>query len=182
MVGAEELIEVLVSLFPDLHPVGETEPGRTKQPTEVAREVLALVLEQPGIATSSNWSDLLVLLDVLLEKGAESPWENFAGSFVEDLLNAVSHGDLPITRAQVDDGLGPAGRRLADYLDRVWVSMPDDEAPKVMDQAKLDSIKDPDLRWMIRCMFRRIPEGTYVGTPDILRREAKTGRPGGLVS
>jgi hypothetical protein len=182
VVRAEDLIEVLESLFPGLEPIGEAEPGRNKQPTEVARELVALALDRPGIATSSEWSDLLVLTEVLLDKGAEPPWEDFAKSFVEDLLNAVSHGDLQITREQVIDGLGPATKRFADYLDRVWVSMPDDDAPNVMDQAKFDAVGNADLRWLIRCMFRRTPEGAYVGTADIVRREAKTGRPGGLVS
>lgn len=181
VVKAEDLIEVLESLFPGLEPVGEAEPGRTKQPTETARELVALALDRPEIATSSEWSDLLVLIEVLLDKGAEPPWEDFAKSFVEDLLNAVSHGDLPITREQVAGELGPAARRFADYFDQVWVPMPDD-APDVMDQAKFDAIGNADLKWLIRFMFRRTLDGAYVSTADIVSREAKTGRPGGLAS
>ena len=181
MVSAEDLIEVLESLFPDLQPAGETEPGVIKQPTEVARELVILALERPDIVESSDWSDLLILIEVLLDKGAEPPWDDFAWSFLEDVLNAVSHGDLPITRDQVNESLGPTSTRLTHRLDRVWVSMPDDEASNVIDQAKFDTISSRDLKWILRCMFRRTPEGAYVGTPDIVRREAKTGRPGGLV-
>jgi len=171
-----------VSLYPSLAPVGEAEPGRTKQPTEVASELVALALDQPGIVASSDWSDLLILIEVLVDKGAEPPWENFAGSFIEDLLNAVSHGDTSITRDQVNEGLGPSSTRLADYLDRVWISMPDDEAANVMDPTTYASMSSPDLRWMVRCMFRRTPDGAFVGLSDILRREAETGKPGGLSS
>jgi hypothetical protein len=181
VVDAADLIEVLESLFPGLEPLGEAEPGRTKQPTDAARELVTLALDRPGILATSEWSDPLVLIEVLLDKGAEPPWDHFAWSFVEDLLNAVSHGDLPVTREQVNEALGPASRTLADYLDRVWVSLPDDEAPNVMDQSKFDSIGNPDLRWMIRCMFRRTSAGAYIGIADIVRREAKTGKPGGLV-
>jgi hypothetical protein len=182
VVSAEYLIEVLDSLFPGLDPAGEAEPGRTKQPTEVARELVILTLERPDVIASSDWSDLLVLIEVLLDKGAEPPWDEFAQSFLEDLLNAVSHGDQPIAREQVNEGLGPAGEWMADYLDRVWVPMPGDQASDVMDQAKFDSISSRDLKWIVRCMFRRTPEGAYVGTPDIVRREATTGRPGGLAT
>jgi hypothetical protein len=182
VVGAEDLAEVLESLFPALEPIGEAEPGRTKQPTEVGRELVIAALDRPGIETSSDWSDLLILIEVLLDKGAEPPWDGFAASFLEDLLNAVSHGDLSVTREQVNRRLGPKSLAKADYLDKIWISMPDDEAPDVMDESKFNSISSPELRWMIRCMFRRTPENTYVGIGDILRRETKTGRPGGLAS
>jgi hypothetical protein len=182
MVSGEDLIEILESLFPGLDTVGGSDSGTSKQPTEVAREVIVLALDRPGILESSDWSDLLVLIEVLLDKGAQPPWGDFAWSFVEDLLNAVSHGDVPISRQQVDEGLAPKSRGLANHLDRVWVSMPGDEGPNVMDQTKFDSISSPELRWMVRCMFRRTPGGTYVGTADIVRREAQTGRPGGLAT
>jgi hypothetical protein len=182
VVSAEDLTEVLDSLFPGLNSVEEAKSGGTKQPTEVARELVVLTLERPNIVASSDWSDLLILIEVLLDKGAEPPWDEFAQSFLEDLLNAVSHGDLPIAREQVNEALGPASKRLVEYLDRVWVSMPGDEGPDVMDQAKFDSIGSRDLKWIFRCMFRRTPEGKYVGTPDIVRREAATGRLGGLAT
>jgi uncharacterized protein YwqG len=98
---------------------------------------------------------------------------------LEDLLNAVSHRDLSITRETLNHELGPASKELADYLDRVWVVLPDD-TPSEMNQETFDSIESPDLRWIVRCMFRRTPEGEYVGVADIVQREAKTGRAGGL--
>jgi hypothetical protein len=180
VISVEDLIDILESLFPGLEVVGETEPGKTKEPIEVARELVAVVFERPDVVESSDWTDLMLLIEVLLDKGAASPWDTFAESFLEDLLNAVSHRELSVTREQVDECLGPASRQLADYFDRVWVSMPDDEGPNVMDPVKFDRIGDSDLRWIIRCMFRRTSEDKYVGTADIVRREAQTGRPGGV--
>ena len=110
--------------------------------------------------------------------GCRAPRDELAQSFLEDLLNAVSHGDLPITRTQVDEGLGPISTERAHYFDRVWVAMPNDVATEVMESGTFESIRDDELRWLVRCSFRRTPNGSYVGISDIVRRETRTGLPG----
>lgn len=182
-VSAEDLIDVLQSLFPRLDPTDDDEPGNMTSPQMLAQRVVVVALDQPDIGSASEWSDLMVFVESLLQRreAVEPPWDEFAQSFIEDLLNAVSHGDLPLSREQVDSSLFPWSMEAAQYFDRVWVSMPDDEGPNLMDVTKYDSISNPELRWMMRCMFRRTPNGRYVGTGDIVRREAQTGRPGGLV-
>jgi hypothetical protein len=181
-VTSDELIDVLQSLFPRLDAADEEDPGKKASPGELAQRLVVVALEQPGIGSSSQWSDLMVFVEALLQKreAVEPPWDQFAHSFIEDLLNAVSHGDLPLSREQVDSFLFPQSMEVAQYFDRVWVSQPNDEGPNVMDVAKYESLGSGELRWLIRCMFRRTASGAYVGTADIVRREAATGRPGGL--
>jgi hypothetical protein len=117
---------------------------------------------------------------IVRDLAVDPPWDNFAQSFVEDLLNAVSHGDLQLTREQIDSFLLPKSTEMARYFDRVWVSKHGDEGPNVMDIERYQSIEGSELRWVIRFAFRRTDSGLYVGISDILRREAQTGRPGGL--
>jgi hypothetical protein len=181
-ISADELIDVLQSLFPTLNSADEEESGKTASPGELARRLVVTALDQPDIASSSKWSDLMVFVEALLQRreAVEPPWDQFAQSFIEDLLNAVSHGDLPLSRELVDSALFPQSTEVAQYFDRVCVSQSNDEGPTVMDDTKYESLSSAELRWLIRCMFRRTPSGTYVGTPDIVRREAETGRPGGL--
>jgi hypothetical protein len=180
--SAEDLIDVLQSLFPRLDTTDEDEPGKTTSPLDLARRLVVVTLDQTDIGSASEWNDLMVFVEALLQKqeAVKPPWDQFAQNFIEDLLNAVSHGDLPLNREQVDRSFFPQSTMRAEYFDRVWVSKPGDEGPNVMDVTKYESISDSELRWLIRCMFRRTASGTYVGTGDIVRREAETGRPGGL--
>jgi hypothetical protein len=68
----------------------------------------------------------MVFVESLIQKreAVEPPWDEFAQSFIEDLLNAVSHGDLPMNREQVDSSLFPSSREVAQYFDRVWFGSP----------------------------------------------------------
>jgi hypothetical protein len=180
--SSEDLIGVLQSLFPRLDISDEEDPEKIASPTEVGRRLVRVALDQPDIATTSEWSDLLILVEALIVRdlAVDPPWDNFAQSFVEDLLNAVSHGDLQLTREQIDSFLLPKSTEMARYFDRVWVSKHGDEGPNVMDIERYQSIEGSELRWVIRFAFRRTDSGLYVGISDILRREAQTGRPGGL--
>lgn len=180
--STKELVNVLQSLFPTLDVADEDEHEKTASPTELARRLVVVALDQPDVESSSQWSDLMILVEALLQKreALEPPWDQLARSFIEDLLNAVSHGDLQLTREAVDGYLYPQSTEVAQYFDRVWASKPGDEGQKVMDVTKYESLTNPELRWIIRCMFRRTYSGAYVGTADIVRREAVTGLPGGL--
>jgi hypothetical protein len=90
-------------LFPGLDHLGVAEPGRTKQPTEITQELVTLNLERPDMVVSSEWSDLLVLIEVLAGQGAEFPWDDFAQSFMVDL------SECPFTRGTADYQI-PRGR------------------------------------------------------------------------
>jgi len=181
-VSADELTDVLQSLFPTLNSADDEEPEKATSPGELARRLVVVALDQPDVESSSQWSDLMVFVEALLQKreAVEPPWDQFAQSFIEDLFNSVSHDDLPLSRAQIDSSLLALSTECAQYFDTVWVSQPNDEGPNVMDVTKYELLSNAELRWMIHCMFRRTPSGAYVGTADIVRREAETGRPGGL--
>jgi hypothetical protein len=97
-VSADAFTEVLQSLFPTLNSGDDGESGRTASSGELARRLVVTALDQPDIASSSQWSDLVVFVEALLQRrdAVEPPWNQFAQTFIEDLLNAVSHGDLPL--------------------------------------------------------------------------------------
>ena len=111
-------MEVLQSLFPTLNSSDDERPETRASPNELARRLLVVALDEPDIGSSSQWSDLIVFLEFLLERRdvVEAPWEQFAQSFIEDLLNAVSHGDLPLRREQIDSSLHPESTRVAEVL------------------------------------------------------------------
>jgi hypothetical protein len=115
---------------------------------------------------------------VLLEGGAEAPWDSFAPSFLEDLLNSVSHDDLPLSRTDVNAVIGPKTRELADALDRTWVPMKIDPEPRIMDLPTYQAIESPALRWIVRRSTRWTPGDIYVGINDVVQRQAQSGQSG----
>ena len=179
-VRAAEVVATLENLYPELNTAGTTEGGEPKSTSQIAGDLVRIVLDRPDPDSSREWAELFVFIEKLVANDADPPWDDFAFNFLEDLLNAVSHGQLTMTRERVNRWLGAGCQRTATYLDRVWVAQPDDNGPSVMNNATLRRIDDNDLRWTILRMFRQTASGAYVGTPDIVRREAQTGRPGGI--
>jgi len=177
VLSANDLIEVLDSLFPGLEASGEAEPGRAKRPTEVGSQLVELIFEIDDPRSSSAISDLFILVEVLFDKGAKPPWEEFAGSFLEDLLNSVSHKDLALSRSDLNDIIGPMSKTAAEAIDRTWVPLPDDPEPRIMDLPTYQTVQSSSLRWIIRRSTRRTPGDIYVGIGDIVRREAQSGSP-----
>ena len=167
------------SLFPTLDTADEDEPGEA----HVAGRACPTTRDYRSESTGHRIDLAVVRFDgfrggpAQKPEAVEPPWDEFPQSFIENLLNAVSHGDLPLSREQVDSFLFPQSTEVAQYFDRVWVSQPDDEGPDVMDVTKYQSLSSAELRWLIRCMFRRTASGAYVGIADIMRREAQTGVP-----
>jgi len=169
------LNEVLVSLFPALDLADDDEPDTMATPTEVGTRLVVAMFGTDGDFVSSSASDLLMLLEVLIDKGVEPPWDQFAGSFLEDLLNSMSHHDLPLTRADVDAMLGPKTSLAASALDKAWIPLPTDAQPRTMDLATYRSVENPDLKWILRCGFRRTSDDIFVGLDDLLRLEVGRG-------
>ncbi len=181
----EEIALALVALSPLL---SKRSQRRTSQqlaaqaPYEAVQRVAELVVTESG----AEWVARLFrsVEDVLAEKNKEAV-EFMAFSLFEDVQNFSSHGDTAASPRDFMPMLGPLSAKVWAAVDQIWATVGENldevrtRVPSTNEEPltpeRYQSLQNPELRRIIRSIYRRLPDGTYVSVADVLVYETIHG-------
>ena len=96
----------------------------------------------------------------------------------EGLQNLASHSDVDVALDPFVALLGPASRGAWDSVVAHWNAVAeqvDFRAPERMTQQKYENMDHVELRAWLQDVYRRMPDGHFVGLADVIRFEADHG-------
>jgi hypothetical protein len=148
--------------------------ARSKPYTAIGRVV------RQGIADpSADWlPDLFAAAEAALALDREALTEFVAVGLFEGFQNVASHSDVDIAMDPFAALLGAASLGVWASVVAHWnevAEQVDFDAPDRFTQARYENIDHVELRAWVQDVYRRMPDGHFVGLADVIRFEANHG-------
>ena len=142
-------------------------------------ESIAQVVRRAVADPSADWIPaLFASAESTIALGRPALTEFVAVGLFEGCQNLASHSDVDVDLDPFVALLGPASRGVWDSVIAHWNAVAaevDFAAPKRMTAESYESMDHPELRAWLQDVYRRMPDGCFVGLADVIIFETNHG-------
>lgn len=138
------------------------------EPYAVIKEVVRLIAAEPS---APRVADVLSRAEAALALDRQALSEFVAIGLFEGLQNVASHPDVDLDLDEIVAGLGPSSLVHWAAVIALWndvAAQVDFAAPTRMTAEQYAAVDDAELRAVLQGIYRRMPDGRYVGLADVL--------------